>query len=412
MDDATLRTLPDDPAQLKQIILNFAKERDVAARQCDTVTRQRDELLNRNQELELAKIRLEHKLLAALKRLYGPRADRVMQEADVAQLLLDFARELEARPINTDDIPADADLRGVDEKTIRRVRRRRGRRDLSADEFDHLPVIRKEHDLSDADKPCPCCAKQREQIGAETSWQIEYIPGSFTRVEHVRIKYACKHCGQGCDHCDGKANIELADKPIQPIEKGMAGPGLLAFIVTSKFADYRVQGKAMSKMRGGLSQPGYRIRLQTSSNCGGKEPSWETSSQKARQRSRQVRSAKTNASEPLKKCRKLKDDAKTGTGSCPGNSVSDTCLRLAWHPAQRRRERGSGLDTEPWNLSPRCKERSSSGQNREGESINAGHRGGTTRSSDEGRVMRPERRGRVIQFLANESTPGNQRRNL
>jgi hypothetical protein len=160
----------------------------------------------------------------------------------------------------------------------------------------------------------------------------------------------------------------------------------------------------VSKMRGGLSQSGYRIRLQTSSNCGDQESSWETSSQKARQRSRQVSSAKTNASEPPKTCRKHIDDAKTGSDSCPGSSVSDTCLRLAWHPAQRRRERGAGLDTEPWNLSSRCKERNPSGQNREGESIDAGHRGGTTRSSDEGRVMRLERRGRVIQLSSNRST--------
>jgi hypothetical protein len=41
---------------------------------------------------------------------------------------------------------------------------------------------------------------------------------------------------------------------------------------------------------------------------------------------------------------------------------------------------------------------------REGQSTDAGHRGGTTRSSVDGRVMRRERRGRVIQFLVNRST--------
>jgi len=108
MDDATLRTLPDDPAELKQIILSFAQERDTAiqqrdqrittiSRERDATGRKRDDLLNQKQQWALEKIRLEHKLLAALKRLYGPRADRVMQEADVAQLLLDFAKELEAR---------------------------------------------------------------------------------------------------------------------------------------------------------------------------------------------------------------------------------------------------------------------------------------------------------------------------
>lgn len=245
MDDAILTRLPDDPVELKAIILSFANERDAATRERDErndLLSQREqriaELQQKQQELELEKLRLEHKLLAALKRIYGPRADRVMNEADVAQLLLDFAKDLESRPVDTADIPPDADLRGVEETSIRRVRRRRGRRDLSADEFDHLPILRKEHDLPEQDKSCPCCGKDRQQIGSETSWQIEYIPGSFQRIEHVRLKYACKTCGQGCDDCDGKANIELADKPTQPIEKGMAGPGLLAYIVTSKFADY------------------------------------------------------------------------------------------------------------------------------------------------------------------------------
>jgi hypothetical protein len=43
--------------------------------------------------------------------------------------------------------------------------------------------------------------------------------------------------------------------------------------------------------------------------------------------------------------------------------------------------------------------------NREGQSTDAGHRGGTIRSSEEGSVMGPERRGRVIQFLVNRSIP-------
>ncbi len=309
-------------------------------------------------------------------------------------MLLVFATDLETRPVNPNDLPPNEPLPEVG--TVRRVRR--GRRNLAA--LDNLPVVRKEHDLPEDQKPCPCCGEMRLRIGQKTSWQVEFIPGHFERIEHVRFKYACKRCEQDAEN----PNIELAAKPQQPIDKGMAGPGLLAYIVTSKYSDYRVQGEAVFKMRGGLSQPDYRIRLQTSSNCGDQESSWETSSQKARETSRQVRSAKTNASEPSKTCRKLIDDAKTGRDSYPGNSVSDTCLRLTWHPAQRRRDRGSGLDTEPWNLSSRCKERSPSGQDREGESIDAGHRGGTTRSSDEGRVMRLERRGRVVRLSDNRPT--------
>jgi transposase len=388
MDDASAVTsLPDDPAILKQIIV-------ARTRQCDELRQRTESLKQRLDEVEIAKLRIEMELLWFKKRYYGPRADDLKHYTDSAQLLLGFAGELESRPVNPEDLPAEIPAEEV--KTVRRVRR--GRRNLAA--FDQLPVTRKEYDLREDEKPCPCCGTMREKIGEETSWQIEFIPARFERLEHVRFKYACKHCEQNA----WNPNIELAQKPIQPIDKGMAGPGLLAYVVTSKFADYRVQGEAVSKMREGLSQPDYRIRLQTSSNCGDQESSWETSSQKARERSRQVRSAKTNASEPSKTCRKLIDDAKTGSGNCPGISDSDTCLRLTWHPAQRRRERGSGLDTEPWNLSSRCKERNPSGQDREGESIDAGHRGGTIRSSVERRVTRPERRGRVIQLSSNRST--------
>jgi transposase len=115
-------------------------------------------------------------------------------------------------------------------KTIRRVKR--GRRNLAA--FDRLPTIRQEHDLPEHEKPCSCCGEPRQRIGSETSWQIEYVPGRFERLEHVRFKYACRHCEQDALN----PNIELADKPTQPIHKGLAGPGLLAYVVTSKFADY------------------------------------------------------------------------------------------------------------------------------------------------------------------------------
>ena len=145
-------------------------------------------------------------------------------------MLLTFAAELETRPVDAEDLPPDDRPGPAEVGTVRRVRR--GRRNLAG--FDQLPVIRKEHDLPEDQKPCPCCGEMRQKIGEETSWQIEYIPGHFERIEHVRIKYACKHCEQNAEN----PSIELADKPTQPIDKGMAGPGLLAYVVTSKFADY------------------------------------------------------------------------------------------------------------------------------------------------------------------------------
>jgi transposase len=220
-DVSAITSLPDDPQALKQIILNLSRERDESVRQCDERTRERD-------DWHVKFLRVETELLRLKKWYYGPRADRLQTPGEVAQMLLAFATELEARPVNPNDLPPNEPMPDVG--TVRRVRR--GRRNLAA--FDELPVTRKVHDLAEPDKACPCCGKMREKIGAESSWQVEFIPGRFERIEHVRVKYACMHCEQNAEN----PQITLADKPVQPIDKGMAGPGLLAYIVTSKYADF------------------------------------------------------------------------------------------------------------------------------------------------------------------------------
>ena len=62
------------------------------------------------------------------------------------------------------------------------------------------------------------------------SVQVEYLPGRFERIHHVRKKYACS----GCENNGDSPRIETASKPETAIDKGLAGPGLLAYIVTSK----------------------------------------------------------------------------------------------------------------------------------------------------------------------------------
>ena len=231
------QALPDDPQVLKSMIATLQIQRDEALRrreaqeQCLAERDQRlADLARQHEALTIEKLRLEVELLRLKKWYYGRKADQLTSQQDVAQMLLEFGQQLENRPVDLEDVPADVNLGSVEVKTVRRVKR--GRRNLAA--FDELPVTRKEHDLPDEQKLCPCCGEARQRIGSETSWQIEYIPGHFERIEHIRHKYACKHCDQNGDG----GNIDLADKPTQPIEKGLAGPGLLAFVVTSKFSDY------------------------------------------------------------------------------------------------------------------------------------------------------------------------------
>jgi len=90
------------------------------------------------------------------------------------------------------------------------------------------------HELSPEQRACPGCGAERSEIGQEESWQVEYFPGHFERIQHLRKKYACP----ACETQGERPNIETAAKPEAVIDKGLAGPGLLAYIVTSKFSDY------------------------------------------------------------------------------------------------------------------------------------------------------------------------------
>ena len=222
--------LPDDPALLKRLLA----ERDTAIAERDARLTRRDETIAQR---DLRILRMEVELLRLRKWYYGRRADDLTHHEDAAQLVLDFAGQVEGLPpAEVEDVEAVADdatpvdLRDVELHTVRTVRR--GRRDLAA--FDDLPVIRRTHDLPEEQKACPCCGQERRQIGASTSWQLEYVPGHFERIEHVRLKYACARCEQDA----AGPQIALADKPPQPIDRGLPGPGLLAFVVSSKFADY------------------------------------------------------------------------------------------------------------------------------------------------------------------------------
>jgi transposase len=175
-------------------------------------------------------------LLRYKKWVYGPRADRLASLGEVNQMLLGFGEDLDARPVNVEDLPANAPASGESGEASRRVRRGKGRRNLGGSAFAELPVTRCEHDLPEGEKTCPCCGKMREKIGEDATWQIEYIPGRFERIEHVRFKYACTHCEHAASP-DGP-QIVRADRPMGMIDKGLAGPGLLAFVATSKFSDY------------------------------------------------------------------------------------------------------------------------------------------------------------------------------
>ncbi len=84
--------------------------------------------------------------------------------------------------------------------------------------------------------------------------------------------------------------------------------------------------------------------------------------------------------------------------------MGGACIWPMWRPVFRRREREAGSVNGTLEPVVSMQREKSKRRPREGESTDARHRGGMTRSSDEGCVMRLERRGRVIESLGNGST--------
>ena len=206
--------LPDDPLVLKRVLVErealIAQIKEEAAAQLDA---QRERLEAEHQAV----------VAALLRRMYGPRCERF----DPAQLFL-FGQLVDRLPLDAKSIEEEAG----EELSTRRVKKRHehGRSALP----DHLPRIEILHDLSDAEKLCPCCGEVRCRIGQEESEQLEYHPASFTVLVHVRPKYGCRRC----DEEGYNPNITAAPMPPQPIEKGLPGPGLLAYVVVSKLGDH------------------------------------------------------------------------------------------------------------------------------------------------------------------------------
>jgi len=247
MDDAALLDLPDDPVLLQRLIAerdSVIAQRDSALEHVDlhleqlkAAIAQRDSQIDQVKReaadaIEAMTQRHKAEMAAILRRFYGPRSEAF----DPTQLLLFGLTVACDTPIdpNSDEARA-AEAESGQKLTTRRVNHHKhGRRQLPA----HLPRVEVPHDLSDEQKKCPCCGEARACIGSEAGEQLEFVAASFKVLKHVRHKYACKTCGEGCAHCDGSPHIEIATKPAQPIEKGLPGPGLLAHVIVGKMQDH------------------------------------------------------------------------------------------------------------------------------------------------------------------------------
>jgi transposase len=189
-------TLPDDPGLLKQLIAELHRElRDSYRRQ----------------------EQLQHQIDALARRVFGRSSERL----DPNQLALALGEVQGLAAAALPDEPDDPKQPPPPQPR----RRGHGRRRLAED----LPRQRVEHEPSDDERQCRGCGAPMTRIGEEVKEQLEYVPACFYVLETVRGKYACHDCEEG---------VLTAPVPAQPIHKGLPGPGLLAHVVVSKYADH------------------------------------------------------------------------------------------------------------------------------------------------------------------------------
>jgi transposase len=226
------RLFSDSQSQLAHVTAKLQQTRA----QHEAVTEQFTQSL---QEKERKVASLEHRIKLLLQKIRGSRQERI----DPDQLLLFSVEELQEL---ADELEQAANEDQTVEEESEPRKQRRGRRRLPKNI--QREILR--HELEEQDRACPCCGELRCEIGVESSEQLEYIPARWKVIQHDRVKYACKACEE---------NVVIADKPPQPIEKGLPGPGLCAHTVLSKFGDHT----PLYRQEDIHSRTGYLLRRST-----------------------------------------------------------------------------------------------------------------------------------------------------
>jgi transposase len=122
----------------------------------------------------------------------------------------------------------------------------------------HLPRHKVVHDLTEAERLCPCCGQTRACIGEQATEQLDLEPAKFFVLRTIRKTCACKACDP--ESVPPEQRIRTAGPAqVGPIPKGLCGPGLLAHGVTAKFADH----VPLHRLAGQLARSGVAVPRST-----------------------------------------------------------------------------------------------------------------------------------------------------
>jgi transposase len=237
--------LPDDLGECQRLLEDLLRRNAELRQQAESAqeqaenTRQRAEITQ--QQIEDAKRRIDEleRVLEETAAEYGQLQEK---HAELAETLAVLRRYVfgQRRERFTDDPgqghlfdipeiiaePEPAALAVPDDAAPQRSKATRTPRRTR---LDHLPHIRIPHDVPESEKTCSCCGGPKTHIGDDESRELDFIPARLEVKVHVLPKYACPKCRDG---------VVSPPVPPKPIPGGIAGAGLVSFVITSKFADH------------------------------------------------------------------------------------------------------------------------------------------------------------------------------
>jgi transposase len=200
-------TLPDlsklDREALQALLLSEHQER-IATHQ---------QLLRREIEIEHLKL-----LLSQLRRMqFGRKSEKLERQIEQLELRLEDLQQTQAAEPTAHSVESPRT-----EPSQTTAKAKPARRPLP----EHLPRQTQTHVPKHT--ACPDCGGELRKFSEDVSEVLEYVPDSFKVIRHVRPKLSCQHCER----------IVQAPAASRPIARGLAGPGLLAHVLVSKYADH------------------------------------------------------------------------------------------------------------------------------------------------------------------------------
>lgn len=195
--------LPSDPDALRAFALACQAELRVA------------ELSVQLRTLEIEKLKFQ---IARLRRMqFGRSSERITRQ--IEQL------EFQLEELETGEAEDSAHAAAEDRPEPIRQRTKPKRKPLP----DHLPRQEIVHQPgADGACTCPDCGAGMAKLGEDVTEVLDYVPGRFQVIRHVRPKYACKACDA----------ITQAPAPAMPTPRGRATPAMLAHLLVSKYCDH------------------------------------------------------------------------------------------------------------------------------------------------------------------------------